>query len=165
MIELTIQFLSLFIPAMFAVFGSYLLYRRKQEDKREALRYSLLGELVFMEALEAWPRERDDPRLVPMQNLVPTQVYETNVDQLGLLTTREIANIARFYSTAQVVNDSIQRAHHEREMNPNADIDFSSLQSDIAALKEQRQSALDALDEALAEDNEFESGDAPDTSE
>lgn len=152
MIALAIQFLGLFIPAMVAVVGSYWLYRNKQGDQREALRYSLLSELVFMEMLESWPEERANPRLIPLQNLVPTQAYEANASQLGLLTTNEIANVVRFYSTAQLVNNAVERAHRMNESNPGVDLDLSSLQEDIAAVKEQRQNAIDALNEAIKED-------------
>lgn len=164
MVELLIQFLSLFIPATVAVGGSYILYHKKQEDQREALRWSLLSELTFMETLEAWPKDRSDPRLIPLQKLAPTQAYEANANQLGMLTVNEIANVSRFYSTAQLVNNGIKRAHQERKLNPHIDIDFSSLQADIAAMKDQRENAIEALNDALKEENDrfgSEGGDEP----
>lgn len=150
MSESLIQFLSLFIPAIIAVLGSYWIYQKKLAQRREALRWALLSELVFMETLEAWPKEREDPRVIPIQDLVPTTVYKSNTDKLGLLSTEEIASVVRFYSTAELVNQGIRGAHRERELSEKGtEINAASLHQDIVSLKEQRERAREVLNESI----------------
>lgn len=130
-------------------------YREQQEEfreddrerKKDRLRKALLAELRSMDELENYPPENLTPTTLPMFSNLPTTVYDSNTDLVGLLTSEEIDAIVRFYSGVQVTSQEI-----EASMNLGLEIEFpqtlnfTPLHQQIKLLKKERSEAIMALE-------------------
>lgn len=101
--------LALFLPAMIGVFGSYGIYRKRQSDTKSNLREAFIAEMEGTEYLDIWP---ETGRTVPAFNFLSVSVYESNTDNLGVLTEEEVSAIVQYYTRAKSVQD-VLRLHSE----------------------------------------------------
>lgn len=179
--ELILQFLSLFIPAILAVVGSYAVYWRKQRDKKEALKSAIRTEIESAERLQhissyvtykrdesqedepGGEKEEDDDQRdyrknMPYSSAVSTSLYEGQSLELGLLGEKERTAVINYYSNAIILNDMISSIR-EFEVNngelPAAEYDYMKWQLD--RVNGLRKSALIHLDsDKVPEDTNFD---------
>lgn len=90
--------------------SSFGLFWLRQRRRRKRLRQSLLRELrVPSDAIErALDTDRGDLD-GPLHAHVPTTVYESQADQIGLLTEAETDEVVGYYSVAAVVATQLER--------------------------------------------------------
>jgi hypothetical protein len=100
--DLLLNFLSLFVPAMIGVGGTYHVYKKRQEDTKSNLREAFLSEMEGTEFLENWPTTSGS---VPFYKFLSVSVYESNTDKFGLLSEQEVSAIVRYYSRAKSIQD------------------------------------------------------------
>ncbi|WP_135823925.1 hypothetical protein [Halorussus ruber] len=98
-----VNFLSLFLPAMIGVVGSYCLYKKRQNDRRSNLRAAFLAELEGTGLLDVWPETNP-----PAYDFLSVSVYESNTGNLGLLSDAEINALVRYYTRAKTIRGFIE---------------------------------------------------------
>lgn len=104
-ISLSLNFFSLFLPAVIGIYGSYRLYAAKQSQRETNLRSAFVAELEGVEYLETWPIKN---RTVPAFNPISVSVYEGNNGDLGLLNEPEVSAIVCYYTRAKTVREALQ---------------------------------------------------------
>jgi hypothetical protein len=147
-----------FLVTITASFGVYL-YRRKNRKKK--LRRALISELKEQDldqvinavnsSQSAVPPDDNgespelDPSELPPAGTLPTQIYTSNVGNLGILSQSEIDDIVSYYSgllTQKAIIESI------RTDNEAMAADQKELQDKITDLEDERSSLLDTLENA-----------------
>ncbi|WP_254272424.1 hypothetical protein [Haloarcula marina] len=174
--ELLLQFLSLFVPALLAVVGSYCVYAKKQNDKEKALKSAIRTEIESAERLEHigsyldYKRDKNEEngenygdngneqKNLPYSSAVSTSLYEGQSFELGLLGEKERTAVVNYYSNAIILNDMVS-AVREFEANgeefPSAEYDYMKWQLD--RVRGLRKSALIHLDsDEVPEDTNFD---------
>lgn len=104
-LDLVVNFLSLFIPAIVGVGGSFWLYLQRQQNRESNLRSAFVAELEGTEFLKRWPLEG---RTIPAFHFVSVSVYEGNTGRLALLSESETAALVRYYTQAKTVHDALR---------------------------------------------------------
>lgn len=88
-------------------------HREKMAERDiNSLRKSILKEIQAMEGLHQLARNYS-PGVSVYQELIPSEVYEANSSDIGLLTDDELEAIIEYYTLASIVNDllAVQRRH------------------------------------------------------
>lgn len=162
--ELILQFLSLFIPAVLAVGGSFAVYSKKQNDKEEALRSTIRSEIESAERLQHiasyidGQTDGDRQTNLPYSSAVSTSLFEGQSHELGLLSEKERTAVVNYYSSAIILNDiisSIREFEVNDEEFPQAEYDYMRWQIDH--VRGLRKSALIHLDsDEVPEDTDFD---------
>lgn len=117
---------NLWLPAMVTVIGSFLLYYKREIDKRRATKQSLRVELERMHALETLaeglsrlerpPTEAKIPKdTVPAAGSFPTSVYEGNINSLGRLNEELAEKVVSFYTKIMIHKSTISEIRTDRE--------------------------------------------------
>jgi len=88
------------ITSIIGVGGSLLIYRKKRIDQREILRSSLIAELKDM---EKFLEERNSSK--PALDFIQTKVFDSNADNLGLLSEEEAEGLVTTYNKATIVDE------------------------------------------------------------
>lgn len=125
--------------------GAYLV---RQFVERIKLKKAIQAEVGGMDGLisckralrnrEAKPSERAiTPKEVPSPGTIPTQVYEANIDRIGLLKSEDLGKVVRFYTDVLYYKTIIGDI---REGNEVPEPDQNDLYDSIAVLEERRQS-------------------------
>ena len=97
-----VDFLSLFIPALIGLWGSYRLYTNKQKQREENLRRAFLAEIERNEYLEKWPMKGGT---IPAFNFLSLSVYESNSGDIALLDEEEVSALVKYYTRAKTVQE------------------------------------------------------------
>ncbi|WP_436910376.1 hypothetical protein [Halosimplex marinum] len=100
--------LLLLFASIIGVAGSYTLYKIRLKDRKSAMRQALKAEIESGKSLDTWVQEKDQNENPPAQIIHATAAYDSHVEDLGLLTDEEIANVSEFYSKLILVNDILQ---------------------------------------------------------
>lgn len=80
-----------------AAFGAFVPEYWRNRVRRRNLRLALKAEMKEMYMFkEMEPRTLPDPAVT---EIVPTTIFRSNADSIGLLTEEEVIKITRFYST------------------------------------------------------------------
>lgn len=114
----------LLFTAVIGVGGSFLLYLKRRRDARRRLRYALLAEIgktgdrIYRDALRLKGTELTQSPTAPEESPIVTTAYEANAGEIGRLTDDEIQAITSFYTTAQQVDDRLDRAIGSESMSP-----------------------------------------------
>lgn len=154
--------LLLLIAAVIGVYGSYYLYNKRLNDRREAMRRALKAEMESAFLLDTMIRKGTVGDEVPSDEIHPTTVYEATVDEIGLLTDKEIGLITEFYSSAIATNKSLEW-HRELTNRINLSSDYidrgeserkKAISSQIKNIAIRRWKALQTIKKNLGEDYE-----------
>lgn len=118
--------LSLFIPAMIAVSGSFGLYLYRQHRQRRRVRVAICTELENMADLSEFqsdikklqeekkpPNDDLDESITPTPESVPTVNYENLTNQLTLLSDEEYKLVLDLYSLLLQYKPVLQNIHSE----------------------------------------------------
>ncbi|QAU11661.1 hypothetical protein EKH57_02155 [Halorubrum sp. BOL3-1] len=97
--NIALDFLSIFIPAIIGVFGTFYLYKKRRTDQQKSLRQSFLAELREVQLLQQWPIE---DRTTPKVRFASNAIYENNAGDLSLLDDDEIEALVRYYTRLQI---------------------------------------------------------------
>lgn len=148
------SFFGLLVPGMITVVGSFFLYNKRRADRKRALRSSLRTEIHQMTSLDSLANELDNltatppaqpipSSKLPPSGVLPTRVYEGNVQSLGLLDEDVRNSVVEFYSKISNQKALIQGIRNGDGI-PGAD--HKELYETIPQLKEDRECLLSQLD-------------------
>lgn len=147
------SFLGLLIPGLITVLGSYYIYKKRRGDKKRALQSALKTEVQQMQSLENLSEELENlstpppakpipSSKLPPSGVFPTDLYEGNVQSLGLLDDGVQDDIVEFYSGVLNQKALIQGIRGE-EAIPEAD--HKDLYETVPELVDQRNQLLSRL--------------------
>lgn len=95
-----------FVGGLFSSFG---LYWWQNRVRRRTLRQALHTELDIPAEIIKRATEQDaDSFSGPLHGEIPTTVYESQADSLGLLSNEELEPLIAYYSTAAVAEEQLQ---------------------------------------------------------
>lgn len=128
--------------------------RRDEEHEREKdkLRRSLLNEIQAMENLDELAREYT-PNHSLYRQLVPSDVYQSNTRDIGLLTPEEIEAVVEYYTMAEIVNDYL-RVQRDRDTSQGRSIfeeTYRALSLHRLFFRKQRKNRTKATAERIAQ--------------
>jgi len=147
---------SVWIPALITVFGSYMLYRKKENEKAERLRISILAELEQLSLIDELParltgldepptKEKIPPDTVPPADAFPTIVYESNVSDLSRLDDEVVEQLVEFYSELLRHKATIRAIHQEADVDSIPMSDHKDLYDEAGNLKVTRRKLISDL--------------------
>ena len=120
--------------------GSYIAQEKvranRKEEKIQQLRQSLLTELSSFDEL-VHEQSSNYKTQVPANELITPEVYRANSSQISLLTSTEAQAVIRFYTSAIMVNNSIQTARNLIAQSDNPEIhDHTSINTSIDRVRQ-----------------------------
>ena len=135
--------------------GSIGVYVSQQRSRRKKLRKSIRAELTNMDGLGRCATSMDDvsnpppaERLarskVPAGRSIPTTVYETSAQEIGILSEEEVGDITSFYSKLLRYKSIMDSIHSEGKV---AMPDHEELHEKIGSVESQRKELLRLLDD------------------
>lgn len=144
------------IPALITVVGSYMLYQKKQNEKAERLRISILAELEQLSLIDELParlndldepptKEKIPPDTVPPADAFPTIVYESNVSDLSRLDDEVVEQLVEFYSELLRHKATIRAIHQEGDVDSIPMSDHKDLYDEVGDLKATRRKLISRL--------------------
>jgi len=141
--------LSLFIPAMIAVSGSFGLYIYRQYRQRRRVRAAISTEIENMADFEEFRSDIDklheeekppnadlDENITPTPESVPTVNYENLTDQLTLLSEEEYKLVVDLYSLLLQYKPVLKNIHSEDGATMKNQEDLCDDMDDIVDKKE-----------------------------
>lgn len=96
--------LFLLLASLVGVGGSYWLYRKKQADLRDNTRQALLSEIEQSTYFDSWDGDVSE---IPMQKVVFNSAYKGHMDNIGLLTNKEVNSVVNYYSQAEILQEQV----------------------------------------------------------
>ena len=124
--------LQVILPPLILLSGGYLEYLRRLKNRQKRLRSALFSEIrssgpqldqahenVVEEGTGVFRSDRMDlivPKGMPINDFLPTTVYDSNVSKLGLLDQDEIEAIVDYYCEIHILKDAI-KAQREYSVN------------------------------------------------
>ncbi|WP_141212167.1 hypothetical protein [Halorubrum ezzemoulense] len=125
------------IGGFFSRTGKYWLQKR---ERRTKLRRALLAELKTPEETINQAAETDTIRdFNPVHSVIPRTVYNTQTDDLGLLSKHEITPVVEYYNIAEVAKEQLDSLD-------DSDIKEAFLEETAPGLKSARDDAEAVLD-------------------
>lgn len=156
--EIVIQFLSLFIPAVIALIGSYCLYIHRQRRKKRALKSAIRTEIESADRLEHISNYLYDKEKIPYSAAVSTSVFEGHSFELGLLDSTARKAVVDYYSNAIILNKMIESATNFKSNDIEIpDHEHDNMRWQVKRVRGTRKSALIHLDsDKVPEDTDFD---------
>lgn len=82
----------------------------EKRTRTKKLRTALLSEVQTpKKTIESAQESDSGADFEPSHDILPTKVYEEQIDDVGLLCSHEVEHIVDYYSTAEVAEDQLQR--------------------------------------------------------
>jgi len=156
-IELGLQFLSLFVPAVIAVVGSFALYIKRTRRKKEALRTAIRTEIESAKKLEYIARNIKQRR-VSYSSAVASSIYDGHSFELGILEDEERKPIIEYYTNAKILNDMLTTIKELELSDQNVpEEEYEDIRWQLDRVRGLRKSALIHLNsQEVPEDTEFD---------
>jgi len=156
-IVLGLQFLSLFVPAVIAVFGSFWLYIKRTKRKRKALRTAIRTEIESAKKLEYIAKNIEQNR-VSYSSAVASSIYDGHSFELGLLDDEVRKPIIEYYTNARILNDMLITIKELELSDQSVPVeDYEDIQWQLDRVRGLRKSALIHLNsDEVPEETEFD---------
>ncbi len=158
---LELRDLLLLMTAIGGFAGSYYLYTKRLRDRRRTTRKALLAEIENNKMIDSWIRRENTELEAPSQIVHSTIAYESNVDNLGLLTNKEVELVTEFYSNSVIMNDVVEwnrkmdlEVQLAKAIDNNRSNRINTINSNFERLALSRWKAVQVLRKNLGEDHE-----------
>lgn len=153
---------GILLPAIVGVLGSFLLYLKREHDRRERLKLALTAELQELSTLAELParlydldkpptKERIPPDAVPPADALPTLVYENNLQSLSRLDGELVQDIVSFYSLLLRHKGTISMIQEEDHQDAETHVlpmsEHKDLFDDVGDLRRKRRRLLNHLED------------------
>ena len=144
----------LLIASVIGIIGSYILYRNRLRNNRQKLKRALAFEVSQMKKLNEAadtleglssppPESRLSASKVPPAEAFPTEVYESNTSDLGLLTDQELKDVVDFYTSMLRYKGIIDALRKDPEEVPMPD--HETIADSIPELSQERDELIKTL--------------------
>lgn len=152
---------GIWIPAVLTVLGSFLLYRKRNIDKKRRLERAFTAEIKELSNLSKLPsrlrylenpptKDRIPPDAVPPAESLPTIVYENNVGDISILDGIIAEEIVSFYSLLARHKATIDMVQEEDPRDDSTHVlpmsDHKDLFDEAGDLRRERRRLLEMLE-------------------
>ncbi|WP_161605576.1 hypothetical protein [Natronorubrum sulfidifaciens] len=151
---------GIWIPAVLTVLGSFLLYRKRNTDRRQRLERAFAAEIKEHSNLAKLPsrlrhlekpptKDRIPPDAVPPAESLPTLVYENNVGNIARLDDQLAEEIVSYYSLLirhkATINMIQEEDHRDSDTHVLPMSYHKDLFDDVGHLRRKRRMVLNKL--------------------
>lgn len=118
--ELTSGSLATIVAGVLGLLGGFFSrtgkYWLKKRERRTKVRRSLLAEIQTTKGtIEAAAEIKDFCEFDPVHTVIPTETYDNQANDIGLLSSHEIGPIVEYYSVAQVGKQQLNEINEDKK--------------------------------------------------